>query len=682
MSVSLVINNDSPALRFLRDDLAKSGLEPEDFQLQASEALGIAPFEQPETARKLYGYSISFPVETHDGYIPNFFVKRYANNTSHKYEGSKGATFPYWATPYNEWVDAKVKYIVEGEKKAIAVRKYLNLPVVGIRGCWGYMRSAEGEATDGGAPMAELIEGIYEGDTVVVMMDGDLMTKHDIRRAAGTLARAIHQARATPVFPVLPFDRNGRRMGADDWIMSFPPEERVQDSLRAALAALPVENWRDLPESARSIIKRLDMMVDGKGLPFRNDENTRKILLDVFGDKSLFYDQYKGPMFMAEGKAPVPYTDDTLDSELYRYIERTFGTWSKECFRSVRRAMIAQTKRNLLGEHIASVRWDGVPRIDTLLITHFDAEDTPYNRKVSKGVCLGSISRLMEPGSKWDHVLILEGKQRTGKSYGLELLYYEYYVSVKMGIDSAALARQACSAWCVNCDELDHMNKAGREAFKAWVTERVENWVPKYVEYAKATPRPFIITGTTNDHSYLDDPTGAQRFWPVAVAVTGKKVDHAAILRDRDQIWAEAYYVWSHAKDTWWAEFENDETGALIEQEMRGMEDPLATIVEAAIAVSNQPQDKHGKKFVTFHWLLQLAQNANLPPAKKSLPAVSDAITRLGAHKRLVYRTMMDFASMAEPCRNGSQRKIIDDQFPEGVVPERFRVFYLEEPHK
>ena len=191
MSVALVVDNDPPSLRFLLEDLAKSGLDPEDFQLTNSDQPGILPFEpSPDSPKKLYGYTINFPVETHDGYIPNFFVKRYANNAAHKYEGAKGATYPYWATPYDEWVDAKVKYIVEGEKKAIAFRKYTGLPVVGIRGCWGFMRSAEGEATDGGAPMVELLDGIYKGDKVYVLMDGDLMTKHDIRRAAGKIGRA------------------------------------------------------------------------------------------------------------------------------------------------------------------------------------------------------------------------------------------------------------------------------------------------------------------------------------------------------------------------------------------------------------------------------------------------------------------------------------------------------------
>jgi hypothetical protein len=679
MSVALVIDNESPAIKFLIEDLAKSGLTPEDFDLAGAEIPGIIPIDK-RPDNKHYGYAIQFPTEGHAGFIPDYSVKRWANNPKNKYDSTPDRTFPYWVTPNSDWVDARVKYVVEGEKKSVAFQKYLQLPTVGIRGCWGFQRGATG-SDETGTPMDEIVEGIYEGDTVIVLMDGDMMTHRDIRRAAGTLARVIVKAKATPVFKILPYTDNSR-MGADDWIMSFPPEQRTVELLRAALDARPVEDWMSMPESAKAMVKRLDLMVDKNGNAVRNDENTRTILNDLFGDKALFYDQYRGPMYMPRGKAPITYTDDTLDSELYRFIERTFSMWSKESFRSVRRAMVAQTKRNLLGEHIASVQWDGVPRIEMMLIKYFGAEDTPYNRKVSKGTCLGAISRCMDPGSKWDHVLILEGKQRTGKSYGLELLFYEHYVSVKMGLDSASLARQACSAWCVNCDELDHMNKAGREAFKAWVTERIENWVPKYVEYAKTTPRPFIITGTTNDHAYLDDPTGAQRFWPVKVAQSREKVDHEGIKRDRDQIWAEAYYIYANAHDTWWFEFENDQTGALVEQEMRSMEDPLSDIIFAAMSVSTLPKDKHGKTFATFHWLLQIAQNANLPASKKTLAAVSDAVVRLGMHKRQVYRTAVDPESLAVPCRSGSQLKVINDQYPEGFVPERFRVYYVDEPIK
>jgi hypothetical protein len=50
-------------------------------------------------------------------------------------------------------------------------------------------------------------------------------------------------------------------------------------------------------------------------------------------------------------------------------------------------------------------------------------------------------------------------------------------------------------------------------------------------------PRQFVIIVTTNTRTFLRDPTGNRRFWPVNVT----RYDGEAFQADRDQIFAEAF---------------------------------------------------------------------------------------------------------------------------------------------
>lgn len=655
--------------RFIIDDLARSGLVPEDFDLVPSEpAPALTPFLEKATVAHpdLTGYSIKYPDYTHKGYFPDFSVKRYANHPTHKYKGSAGVQHAFWCTSFDILLKSDTKFIVEGEKKALAFMKYLEVPTVGIRGCYGWGQKEGGE---GG--IIPQLGSIFKTDhNIFVLLDGDFMTHHQIKVAAGTLARQIATRGAHPIFVILPPYPNGKRMGADDWIMS--QKDKSKAALRRAFDELEICDWHELPESPRFMQQRLKLMttVDAKGNEkvIRNEENTALVMEDIFGKDALFTDQYKGACFAPWGQSPKSYTDDTLDSALYRYIERTFGTWSKDAFRSQRRAMVGMTKRNLLGEQIASYKWDGVPRVETFLIKYYKAKDTEYTRKVSKGFLLGAIARCFHPGTKWDHVLILEGDQRTGKSYGLELLCYQHYVNVPMNGDATALARLSCSAWFVNCDELDHMTKAGREAFKSWVSNCYENWVPKYIEYAKETPRPFIITGTTNEATYLNDPTGAQRFWPVKLT---DKADLDGIKRDRDQLWAEALVLFNKGGETWWREFENDRTGALEEQGEREQDDPLADVLEANLATHNLPTFSHMGEhfpFVTYNWCMSVMVNSSLPFSKKNAHQLSDSLKRCGMMRVRIRAKKIDMDSLQQPCRDGSTVLVLWDQFIEGHI--------------
>jgi hypothetical protein len=68
-----------------------------------------------------------------------------------------------------------------------------------------------------------------------------------------------------------------------------------------------------------------------------------------------------------------------------------------------------------------------------------------------------------------------------------------------------------------------------------------------------AHDRQCLIAGTTNLKQWMGDETGGRRWWG---ARCGDSIDLGGIVRDRDQIWAEALAAY-RAGEQWWLEDED-----------------------------------------------------------------------------------------------------------------------------
>ena len=63
--------------------------------------------------------------------------------------------------------------------------------------------------------------------------------------------------------------------------------------------------------------------------------------------------------------------------------------------------------------------WDGVSRLEGLLVENFGAPDDPLSHWAGRAPLIGAIQRAYEPGAKIDEVAVLIGNQGLGKSaYG------------------------------------------------------------------------------------------------------------------------------------------------------------------------------------------------------------------------------------------------------------------------
>lgn len=224
---------------------------------------------------------------------------------------------------------------------------------------------------------------------------------------------------------------------------------------------------------------------------------------------------------------------------------------------SIHSAMVAVAhyhSYNPLVDYLESVQWDGQQRLDEALIHLLGCDDNDYVRAITRKFLIGSVARALNPGCKFDTVLILEGDQGLKKSTAIAELYGLQWFTDELGdFGSKDAAMQIQGRWCVEIAELATLSRAETNKANEWITRRVDRFRPPYGRAVIEAPRQCVLIGTVNPQGgYLKDPTGGRRYWPVFC----RDIRIDWIKARRDQLWAEAVHAY-RAGETWW--FERDE---------------------------------------------------------------------------------------------------------------------------
>jgi predicted P-loop ATPase len=228
-------------------------------------------------------------------------------------------------------------------------------------------------------------------------------------------------------------------------------------------------------------------------------------------------------------------------------------------------------------EYLAGLAWDGETRLEAVPAKYFGAEvegeDNEQDEKSAAHAFIGAafakfaisaVARIMQPGSKVDSCLVLEGRQGLLKSTALRALFWPWFTDDVAELGTKDSAMQLAGAWCIEVPEFASGRRADKERLKAFVSRAVDRFRPPYGRRVIEVPRQCVFASTVNDSDYLRDETGNRRFWPIAC----KKIEIDGLAGVRDQLWAEALSRF-HADEPWWIDDTKLEKTATREQEAR-----------------------------------------------------------------------------------------------------------------
>jgi hypothetical protein len=245
-------------------------------------------------------------------------------------------------------------------------------------------------------------------------------------------------------------------------------------------------------------------------------------------------------------------------------------------------ALAVQNRYNPVISYLDSCaeRWDGTARIDSFLTTYVHVVDSEYVRAASRLLFLGGVWRAFVPGYKYDLMLVLESGQGFGKSKLVQALGGPWAME-DMSFDDLHgkdAAEKLQGKWIVEIAELS-MKRTDVEKVKSFLARQTDRYRMPYAKYAQDFPRRCVFIGTTNQSTYLLDPSGNRRFLPVHVS---REIDVEGAKRDVDQLWGEAVRRYRSAErpelpaELWAA--------AACEQAARVAEDPWVEKVEDLVA--------------------------------------------------------------------------------------------------
>ena len=178
-----------------------------------------------------------------------------------------------------------------------------------------------------------------------------------------------------------------------------------------------------------------------------------------------------------------------------------------------------------------------------MFIDYLGADDNEYTRAVTRKMLVGAVARAYKPGTKFDNMLILSGRQGIGKSTILRKIGFDkWFTDGLKTFEGKEVCELIQGKWIIEISELEALNKSEVGSVKQILSQTADRYRAAYGRIVEEHPRGCVFFGTSNNTDYLRDRTGNRRFWPIDTEIVTpvKSVFKDLTTEVINQLWAEA----------------------------------------------------------------------------------------------------------------------------------------------
>lgn len=214
------------------------------------------------------------------------------------------------------------------------------------------------------------------------------------------------------------------------------------------------------------------------------------------------------------------FTDDDL-AFIELLFENHYSITSEKKILTALRIVANSNGYHPVRDYLNHLDWDGTPRVRFALHHFLGAEISDLNEELLRLFMLGAVTRIFQPGHKFDMMLCLTGGQGAGKSSFFRFLAGndEWFSDDLRKLDDENVYRRMMGHWIIEMSEMIATGNAKNvEEIKSFLSRQKDTYKVPYDKFPADRPRQCVFAGTSNKLDFLPhDRSGNRRFLPIRI---------------------------------------------------------------------------------------------------------------------------------------------------------------------